>query len=76
MTDKEVKEAFLAAAPVIYKGREYRPIQALIYRRKGKQMLVQAEIADTEQCNAVYIVAPQELTAAEVAEDAKQEQSP
>ena len=73
MTDKEVKEAFLTAAPVIYKGREYRPIQALIYRRKGNQMLVQAEIQDNVAANAVYIVAPSELTAAEVAENTERE---
>ena len=61
MTEKEVKEAFLTAAPVMYKGREYRPITALIYRRSGKGMFVQAEIHDNVAANTVYIVAPNDL---------------
>lgn len=61
MTDKEVKEAFLTASPVMYKGKEYRPITALIYRRTDNGMLVQAEIHDNVAANAVYIVSPREL---------------
>ncbi len=46
MTNKELKEAMMAEEPVVYGDIEYKCISAIIYRKNGSGIYIQAELAD------------------------------
>lgn len=46
MTNTELKEAMMAGEPVIYGDIEYKCISAIIYRKNGSEIYIQAELAD------------------------------
>lgn len=48
MTYEEAKKAFDSQEPVLFKGVEYRHINAIIFRRRGADRIVQLELADID----------------------------
>lgn len=48
MTYEEAKKAFDRQEPVLFKGVEYRHINAIIFRRRGSDRIVQLELQDIE----------------------------
>ena len=48
MTYEEAKKAFDCQEPVLYKGVEYRQINAIIFRRRRADRIVQLELQDID----------------------------
>ena len=48
MTYEEAKRAFDCQEPVLYKGVEYRHINAIIFRRRRSDRIVQLELQDID----------------------------
>ncbi len=48
MTYEEAKKAFDCQEPVLYKGVEYRHINAIIFRRRGAEKMMQLELQDID----------------------------
>lgn len=48
MTCEEAKKAFDCQESVLYKGVEYRHINAIIFRRRGADRIVQLELQDID----------------------------
>lgn len=48
MTYEEAKKAFDCQEPVLYKGVEFRHINAIIFRRRGSDRIVQLELQDID----------------------------
>ncbi|MFR9296298.1 MAG: hypothetical protein ACLVLI_01115 [Aedoeadaptatus pacaensis] len=48
MTYEEAKKAFDCQEPVLYKGVEYRQINAIIFRRRRSDRIVQLELQDID----------------------------
>jgi len=46
MTGEELKGAFKAGTPVINGGITYKCVSAIIYRRSGNGVIIQAELQD------------------------------
>lgn len=64
MENTELKEAFRSGAPVVYGDVTYSHISALIYRRAGKQAILQAELSD-KHGNSVTIARPDRVELAQ-----------
>lgn len=62
MEMSEIKAAFHAGTPVVYRDVEYSCISALIYRKIGGHEIVQAELADRHG-NSITIACPNWITA-------------
>lgn len=48
MTYEEAKKAFARQEPVLYRGIEYRHINAIIFRRHGAEKITQLELQDID----------------------------
>ena len=48
MTYEEAKKAFDCREPVLYRGVEYRHINAIIFRRRGEDKMTQLELQDID----------------------------
>lgn len=57
MTNTELKEAMMAEEPVVCNGIEYKCISAIIYRKNGNGITVQAELLD-KTMHSVSIASP------------------
>ena len=58
MTNEEAKEAFMHRRPVMYGGREYDCIHAIIYRYdQHRNLIVSAELWDRHQHGNSIIIA-------------------
>ena len=62
MTANELKQAFMNNSEIEYDGTTYPRINALIYRRSGNNIIIQAELLDlSSSVHSVYIVSPVQL---------------
>lgn len=64
MNQQELKETFRSGAPVDYEDVEYACISALIYRKSGNKVILQAELSD-KNTNSVTIARPDRVELAE-----------
>lgn len=60
MTNQELKEAMMSGKCVLYNGAEYKCVSAIIYRRNGNKIKIQAELTD-KNAHSVSIVNPDKV---------------
>jgi hypothetical protein len=60
MTNAELKDSMMAEEPVIHRGVEYKRVSAIIYRKSGSGVQIQAELLDKNE-NSVSIADPKRV---------------
>lgn len=60
MTVEELKQAFKAGTPITFNDTTYKCVSAIIYRRGGSRVIVQAELLD-KNMNSVSIAPPDRI---------------
>ncbi|MCF8018332.1 MAG: hypothetical protein K9L62_02915 [Vallitaleaceae bacterium] len=60
MTNQELKEAMMSEESVFYNGSEYKCVSAVIYRKNGNKIKIQAELTD-KNARSVIIANPDKV---------------